>query len=153
MFLFVVGIFVEQQPLPNNWVNIAVGTLFTLRAPPGTRFRSKHGKDSFTGSLEGPGFALNLDYGLGPKSLPPVAMTSDVSVEDIMIDNKPARITFRPPQRGPDQHGRYSVRLELIQLETPGGQPLMLSLSGHADGPEQQMVVRKIFTTIRFRRY
>jgi hypothetical protein len=148
----VAGFLIGQPSVPGEWVNISVGAVFTLRAPPGTEFRRKQGKDSLTGTLKGPGFALDLDYGLGPKSLPPVTVTPDVSVENVMIDNQPARITFRTPQKGPDPHGGYPVGLEVIQLETPGGSPLRLNLSGRAEGPEQQTVVRKVFTTIRFRR-
>jgi hypothetical protein len=144
---------IGRQSAPGDWVEITVGSILTLRAPPGTVFRAQRGKDSFTGSLKGPGFDLDLDYGaLRGRSAPVPAIPAGSSTENVLIDNKPARITFRQVDRGPDLHGRYSVGLEVTQLETPGGKPLMLNLSGSADGLEQQVAVRKVFTTIRFRR-
>lgn len=138
--------------MPGDWVNVEVGSKLTLRAPPGTVFRTRPGKDSFTGSLEGPGFALLVDYGaLRGSSAALPAVPPGCVAESILIDNKPARIVLRQSNMGPDLRDGYSVGLEVSQLSPPGRRPLSLSITGRADDPDRQLTVRSMFTTIRFR--
>ena len=48
---------------PADWVEVAAGPMFTVKAPPGTTFERIRTGDAFAGAFHGPGFDLAVEFG------------------------------------------------------------------------------------------
>ena len=83
-----------QAAIPKDWIKISAGPVLTLAAPPGTHFQPAQGADSFVGTLVGPGFELQLDYGA---FFDPLTDKSrfQLSPKNATIDGKSATVVAR----------------------------------------------------------
>jgi hypothetical protein len=140
----------SQPQIPDDWVSVPAGNILTLRAPPGTTFRTQSGIDSFTGKLEGPDFVLSLDFGAFAGPLTKLPGMSDYTLEEIRIDGKPARLVSGTMSAG-STAPHYLIGLYFAHLsDSASKRPLNFSISGTLSGADQQAVVRQIFATIHF---
>src|SRR3982074_1945005 len=64
---FVALVFASQavaaDAIPSDWVDVAAGPMFTVRAPAGTTFERIRTGDAFAGAFHGPGFDLPVEFG------------------------------------------------------------------------------------------
>lgn len=130
-----------------GWITVKVGSVLTLDAPPGTTFKAAHG-DSFVGTLAGPGFALQLDYGLYSDPLTDRTRFSAYASQVIRIDGRAGSLVSGTLKRS-SRHGEF-IGLHVPQLgHSPLG-ALGLTIAGVVPRAKEVDVVRRIFQTIRF---
>ena len=140
-----------EASIPPGWSTIAVGRILTLQAPAGTRFLQQAGTDSFVGTLAGPGFALDLDYGAFSDPLADLSGLQHSAVAETRIGGQPTRIVTGIAVRQADG-GRYFIGVHVTALQVAGSRPISLTISGQVQGPQQQQLVRQMLATIRFSR-
>ncbi len=135
-----------QAVIPKDWIKITAGPVLTLAAPPGTYFQTAQGADSFVGTLAGPGFELQLDYGAFSDPLTDKSRFSAYSAKNATIDGKAALVV-----RGTS----LDRRIELVGLHVPnlgqsGRGSSSLTIMGTISDPKEEAVVRQMFGTIQF---
>src|SRR5882672_8369390 len=54
---------IAADAVPSDWVEVAAGPMFTVRAPAGTTFERIRTGDAFAGAFHGPGFDLPVEFG------------------------------------------------------------------------------------------
>src|SRR5258708_15184532 len=53
---------VAADAVPADWIEVAAGPMFTVRAPAGTIFERIRTRDAFSGTFHGPGFDLPVEF-------------------------------------------------------------------------------------------
>ena len=131
----------------SGWISVKIGSLLTLKAPAGTTFKTVPG-DSFVGLLAGPGFALQMDYGLYSDPLTDQSRFSTYSAEPVQIDGRPAIVVRGTPKRS-STPGQF-IGLHVPQLGHSSLGTLSLTVAGIVPEQKEITVVRRIFDTIHF---
>lgn len=136
--------------VPVNWPELAVERIFTLRAPPGTRFVSRTGVDSRVGTIVGPGFTLELDYGAYSDRFDDLTPYDQVSASAIDIGGKVGRLV-RGRHKKPAGGNDYFIGLYVpaVAPGTPG--PLSLTLTATVRRRASADLLVRMFGTIYFR--
>ena len=131
------------------WIRIVAGGGLSLQAPHGSRFVQGRGADSLSGTVSGPGFALDLDYGAFSDPLTSVDTFSRVAADETLIDGRPARMVFATLTR-PAGNRLYFFGLHVPSL-APGVQgSLKLTVTAHLRHTRELILIRRIVETIRF---
>ena len=135
-----------QAAIPKDWIKISAGPVLTLAAPPGTHFQPAQGADLFVGTLVGPGFELQLDYGAFSDPLTDKSRFSSYSPKNATIDGKSATVV---------RATSLDRRIELLGLHVPnlgqsGRGSLSLTIMGTISDAKEEAVVRQMFGTIQF---
>jgi hypothetical protein len=138
-----------EAPVPVDWVNLSIGSLLTLAAPPGTRFEPGRGADSLVGTLVGPNFKLQLDYGVYSDPLTDQSRFMTYWAEKILVDNKPATIVHATVASPSTDPARF-IGLHVPQLGKSGLGALSLTLSSVVSDSEQQGILDRMFGSIHF---
>ena len=131
----------------SDWISLKIGSILTLEAPAGTTFKTVPG-DSFVGALTGPGFALQLDYGLYSDPLTDQSRFSKYNAETAKIDGRAAMVVEGMPKNS-KVPGRF-IGLHVPNLGHSTLGTLSLTVAGTVPGQKEITVVRHIFATIHF---
>ena len=135
--------------VPADWVEVSAGTLFSVKAPPGTVFKPGQGKDSVIGAFEGPGFLLSFDYGVYSDPLDRDSRDQGYQARDTRVNGKAAKIVtayarLRSPVRP------YFIGIHFPDVEKSSLGSIKLTVSGSLEKKEDYSIVEKILATIRF---
>lgn len=133
-----------------EWIGLDVGAGLSLQVPRGSRFLRSSGVDSLSGSVSGPGFDLDLDYGAFSDPLASFDAFSKVEASEALIDGRPARIVFatliRPARNRPYFFGMH------VPAAAPGApDSLKLTVTAHLRQRSDLILIRRIVDTFRFK--
>ena len=130
-----------------GWISLSIGSILALEAPAGTTFKPVSG-DSFVGMLTGPGFALQLDYGLYSDRLTDQSRFSQYKAEAAKIDGRAATVV-QGTLKDSKTPGRF-IGLHVPNLGHSTLGTLSLTVAGTVLGEKEIPVVKRIFDTIHF---
>jgi hypothetical protein len=133
--------------VPANWIEVAAGAMFTVKAPPGTTFERTRTGDAFSGTFHGAGFDLAVEFGYHRDELKTPAEAEHASVQKVVIDDKPGSIATASM---PDPAHPYYVGLHVPAVENDIIGPLSLVVDGKAARAEDQATVERIYQTVKF---
>jgi hypothetical protein len=136
--------------IPANWIAITAGKAFSLRAPPGTRFRPEQGIDSFVSGFDGPGFTMTFDYGVYSNPLEDLKADPQFTTEQAGIDGRLALIVEGP---GHNQFGCKQWLVALHTMRTSAGmfdRENTLTMGACVKDAAAAPQIKAIFRTIRF---
>jgi hypothetical protein len=133
--------------VPANWVEVAAGAMFTVKAPPGTTFERTRIGDAFSGTFHGAGFDLVVEFGYHRDELKTPDGAQDSKVEKVVIDEKPGSIATASM---PDPAHPYYVGLHVPAVENDILGPLSLVVNGQVMKAEDQTTVQRIYETVKF---
>ena len=136
--------------VPENWVELTAGEVLTLQAPPGSRFVPGRGTDSFIGRVEGPGFRLEMDYGVYSDPLTSGGSFVTVDSADTRIDGKAARTVFAT-SRDPVAGERHFYGLHVMSVAPSALGPIRLTVTATSHQRKLLDIVDRIVHTIRFK--
>ena len=132
-----------------DWIRVVAGGGLSLQAPRGSRFVQGRGTDSLSGTVSGPGFALDLDYGAFSDPLTAVDAFSRVETDEMLINGRPARMVFATLIT-PVGNRPYFFGLHVPNV-APGVQgSLKLTVTAHLRQTRELILIRRIVETIRF---
>jgi hypothetical protein len=133
--------------VPANWIEVAAGAMFTVKAPPGTTFERTHAGDAFSGTFHGAGFDLVVEFGYHRDELKTPDGAKNTSVEKVVIDEKPGSIATASM---PDPGHPYYVGLHVPAVENDLLGPLSLVVNGQVVTAEDRATVEHIYQTVKF---
>ena len=133
--------------VPANWVEVAAGAMFTVKAPPGTTFERTRIGDAFSGTFHGAGFDLVVEFGYHRDALKTPDGATNVSVQKVVLDEKPGSIASASM---PDPAHPYYVGLHVPAVENDILGPLSLVVNGQVAKAEDQTTVARIYETVKF---
>lgn len=133
--------------VPANWIEVAAGAMFTVKAPPGTTFERTRIGDAFSGTFHGAGFDLVVEFGYHRDELKTPELAKNPSVQKVVIDDKPGSIATASM---PDPAHPYYVGLHVPAVENDILGPLSLVVNGQVVKSEDQATVERIYQTVKF---
>ena len=133
--------------VPANWIEVAAGPMFTVKAPPGTTFERTRIGDAFSGTFHGAGFDLVVEFGYHRDELKTPDGAKNASVEKVVIDEKPGSIATASM---PDPAHPYYVGLHVPAVENDLLGPLSLVVTGQVVKAEDRATVEGIYQTVKF---
>jgi hypothetical protein len=142
---------VSAPAVPADWITVAAGHVLTLQAPPGTRFETRPGADSFLGVFLGAGFEIQLDYGVYSDPLAERSQFSSYKSEPTRVNGKPATLVHATPNKGSSTYRGTFVGLHVTELGRTVVGELSLTLIGLVSDEAQEALIRRIFATIRLK--
>src|ERR1700736_5597892 len=83
---------VAADAVPNDWVEVAAGPMFTVRAPLGTSFERIRTGDAFAGAFHAPGFDLPVEFGYHRDVVKLPEGTKNAGETKLVVDEKPGTI-------------------------------------------------------------
>src|SRR6476469_10152403 len=83
---------VAADTVPADWVEVAAGAMFTVKAPPGTTFERSRTGDAFAGAFHGPGFDLPVEFGYHRDVVKLPEGTKNAGDTKLVVDEKPGTI-------------------------------------------------------------
>jgi len=138
----------QAADVPADWVEVAAGNMFTMKAPPGTTFeRVRTGTDAFAGTIHGPGFDLAVEFGYHREELKNPDGGARPAAAKAMIDAKPGSIVTATMSDA--AHPRF-VGLHVPAVENDVFGPLSLVINGQVAKPEEEATVKRIYESITF---
>lgn len=133
--------------VPANWIEVAAGPMFTVKAPPGTTFERTRVGDAFSGTFHGAGFDLVVEFGYHRDELKTPDGAENTSVQKVVIDEKPGSIATASM---PDPVHPYYVGLHVPAVENDLLGPLSLVVNGQVVKAEDRATVERIYQTVKF---
>lgn len=133
--------------VPGDWVEVAAGAMFTVKAPPGTTFERTRIGDAFSGTFHGAGFDLVVEFGYHRDEMKNPDGAKNLSVQKVVIDEKPGSIATASVA---DPAHPYYVGLHVPAVENDIIGPLSLVVNGQVAKAEDQMTVERIYETVTF---
>jgi hypothetical protein len=134
--------------VPSGWMEIRVGTLFTLMAPPGTVWHPAKGKDSAAGTVDAPGFSLSYDYGLYANPLDNSEGDRNYAAQDAVFDGHKARIvTADAPRLSAERP--YFIGVHFPELKKSAVGSVSLTVQTSVAKKSDYEMVSKIFGSMR----
>ena len=137
----------DAADVPPNWIEVAAGPMFTIKAPPGTTFERMRVGDAFSGTFHGTGFDLVVEFGYNRDQLKTPDGANNLSVQKVVIDEKPGSIAVASM---PDPAHPYYIGLHVPAVETDLLGPLSLVVNGQVMKPEDRDTVERIYETVKF---
>ena len=132
---------------PSDWIEVAAGPMFTVKAPPGTSFERIRTGDAFAGAFHGPGFDLAVEFGYHRDGMKLPTDAKNAADTRLVIDDKPGAITKAATA---DAAHPYFIGLYVPDVEKDAFGPLSLLVTGTVAKPEDQAIVDRVFQTVRF---
>lgn len=132
---------------PADWIEVAAGAMFTVKAPPGTTFERTRVGDAFSGTFHGAGFDLVVEFGYHREELTTPEGAKNASVQMVVIDDKPGSIATASM---PDAAHPYYVGLHVPAVENDILGPLSLVVNGQLVRAEDRATVEQIYQTVKF---
>ena len=138
---------IAADAVPADWVEVAAGPMFTVRAPAGTTFERIRTGDAFAGAFHGPGFDLPVEFGYHRDvvKLPDGAKNADET--KLVVDEKPGTIV--KASTADPAHPMF-VGLWVPDVEKDLLGPLSLVITGAVAKAEDQTTVERIYRTVKF---
>jgi len=133
--------------VPANWIEVAAGPMFTVKAPPGTTFERTRIGDAFSGTFHGAGFDLVVEFGYHRDELKTPDAAKEAAVRKVVIDEKPGSIATASM---PDPAHPYYVGLHVPAVENDVFGPLSLVVNGQVVKAEDRATVEQIYQTVKF---
>jgi|SRR6185503_9077803 len=133
--------------VPGNWVEVAAGPMFTVKAPPGTTFERTRVGDAFSGIIHGAGFDLIIEFGYHRDDIQNPAAAQNAKVEKVVIDEKPGSIIMASVA---DPAHPYYAGLHVPAVENDIIGNLSLMVNGQLTKAEDQATVHQIYETVKF---
>jgi hypothetical protein len=138
---------VRAADVPADWIEVAAGPMFTVKAPPGTTFERTRIGDAFSGTFHGSGFDLVVEFGYHRDELRTPEGANNASVQKVVIDEKPGSIATASM---PDPAHPFYVGLHVPAVENDIIGPLSLVVNGRVVKPEDRATVERIYETVKF---
>jgi len=135
------------QSIPADWIEVAAGPMFTVKAPPGTTFERIRTGDAFAGTFHGPGFDLPLEFGYHRDAVKLPEGAKNTAETKLIVDEKPGAITTASTA---DPAHPFFVGLYVPAVENDLLGPLSLVVGGSVAKPEDRALVERIYRTIKF---
>ena len=132
---------------PADWVEVAAGPMFTVKAPPGTTFERIRTGDAFAGAFHGPGFDLAVEFGYHRDGMKIPTDAKNAADTKFVFDEKPGAITKAATA---DAAHPYFVGLYVPDVEKDAFGPLSLVVTGTVAKAETQTTVEHVFQTVKF---
>nr|ACN58936.1 hypothetical protein AKSOIL_0094 [uncultured bacterium BLR7] len=132
---------------PADWVEVAAGAMFTVKAPPGTTFERIRTGDAFAGAFHGAGFDLAVEFGYKRDDVTTLAKIAMPQMAKVTIDSKPGTVVTGTAS---DPAHPYYAGLHVPAVENDIIGPLSLVINGTADKPETRATVERIYDSISF---
>jgi hypothetical protein len=136
-----------ETAISADWVEVAAGPMFTVRAPAGTSFERIRTGDAFAGTFHGPGFDLPVEFGYHRDGMKMPEGTKNATEMKLVVDEKPGAIT--KAASGDPAHP-YFIGLYVPNVEMDLFGPLSLVVTGAVAKPEDQAIVERVFQTVKF---
>jgi hypothetical protein len=133
--------------VPSDWVEVAAGPMFTVRAPAGTSFERTRTGDAFAGAFHGPGFDLPVEFGYHRDGVKMPEGTKNASETKLVVDEKPGAITKASTA---DSAHPFFVGLYVPDVEKDLLGPLSLVVTGTVAKAEDAATVERIYRTVKF---
>jgi hypothetical protein len=133
--------------VPNDWVEVMAGPMFTVHAPPGTSFERIRTGDAFAGAFHGPGFDLNVEFGYHREDLKTPDGVKNTAIQKLDLDDKPG--TILTGASADAAHPRF-VELHVPNVENDAFGPLSLVITGSVAKPDDETTVKRIYETVKF---
>ena len=132
---------------PTDWVEVAAGAMFTVKAPPGTTFERIRTGDAFAGTFHGPGFDLPVEFGYHRDGMKLPEGTRNPSEAKFVFDEKPGAIT---KAASADPAHPYFIGLYVPDVEKDAFGPLSLVVTGSVTKVEDQALIERIYQSVKF---
>jgi hypothetical protein len=133
--------------VPVDWIEVAAGPMFTVKAPPGTTFERVRTGDAFAGTFHGPGFDLPVEFGYHRDAVKlPEGATHPTELQ-LIVDEKPGAITKAATA---DPAHPLFVGLYVPAVENDLFGPLSLVVTGTVSKPEDAATVERVYRTVKF---
>jgi hypothetical protein len=148
--VFVASVFAGHAlaaEIPNDWMEVAAGPMFTVRAPPGTSFERIRTGDAFAGAFHGPGFDLAVEFGYHRDGVKLPEGAKNATETKLVIDEKPGAITKAAVS---DSAHPYFIGLYVPDVEKDLLGPLSLVVTGATANAEAEATVERIYETVKF---
>ena len=133
--------------VPADWIEVASGPMFTVKAPPGTTFERIRTGDAFAGAFHGPGFDLPVEFGYHRDAMKLPEGAKNSSETKLVVDEKPGAITKAGTS---DPAHPYFVGLYVPAVENDVFGPLSLLVTGAVAKADDQATVERIYQTVKF---
>ena len=138
---------IAADAVPSDWVEVAAGPMFTVRAPAGTTFERIRTGDAFAGAFHGPGFDLPLEFGYHRDVVKLPEGTKNAGETKLVVDEKPGTIVKASTA---DPAHAYFVGLWVPDVEKDLLGPLSLVVTGTVAKAEDAATVERIYRTVKF---
>ncbi len=135
---------------PDEWVTVEVGNIFSLKAPPGSRFHEGAGSDSIVGTIDAPDFKLSFDYGVYSSPLTKEEFYNNYKSKEIEIDGIAARIVTASNAKQSIEHP-YLIGVHFPQIKESLLGSIKLTIYCLLESEESYATVEKIFHTIKLK--
>lgn len=133
--------------VPADWIEVAAGPMFTVKAPPGTTFERIRTGDAFAGTFHGPGFDLPVEFGYHRDAVKLPDGAKNTTETKLVVDEKPGAITNAATA---DPAHPYFVGLYVPAVENDLLGPLSLIVGGSVAKPDDAALVERIYQSIKF---
>ena len=133
--------------IPADWIEVAAGPMFTVKAPPGTTFERIRTGDAFAGTFHGPGFDLPVEFGYHRDAVKLPDGAKNIAEIKLVVDEKPGGITTAATA---DPAHPLFVGLYVPAVENDLLGPLSLVVTGVVTKKEDQTTVERIYRSIHF---
>lgn len=133
--------------VPADWVEVAAGPMFTVKAPPGTTFERIRTGDAFAGTFHGPGFDLPVEFGYHRDAVKLPEGAKNVAETKIIVDEKPGAIT-KAGTADPAHPLFIGLYVPAVENDLLG--PLSLVVTGAVTKQEDQNTVERVYRTVKF---
>jgi hypothetical protein len=137
----------DAADVPADWIEVAAGPMFTVKAPPGTTFERTRVGDAFSGTFHGSGFDLVVEFGYHRDEMKTPDGATNTSVQKVVIDEKAGSIATASM---PDPAHPWYVGLHVPAVENDIFGPLSLVVNGEVVKPENRATVERIYQTVKF---
>ena len=139
----------QKSELSGDWIEVSADAPFSLLAPSGTLSIKGGGKDSITGSFEGPGSNLIYDYGRYSDPLTARADDTDYNLQELEIDGKQARLITSRRSDWPTD-APYFIGIHFPEIQTSGNGGVRLTIYAQVGTRADYATVERAFGGIRF---
>jgi len=139
--------FATETSIPGDWMEVAAGPMFTVRAPPGTTFERIRTGDAFAGAFHGPGFDLSVEFGYHRDGMKLPEGAKNATETKLVVDEKLGAIT---KAAAADPAHPYFIGLYVPDVEKDLLGPLSLVVTGATAKTEDQDTVERIYQTVKF---
>ena len=133
--------------VPSDWVDVAAGPMFTVKAPPGTSFERIRTGDAFAGTFHGPGFDLPVEFGYHRDAMKLPDGAKNSAETKLVVDEKPGAITQASTG---DMAHPYFIGLYVPDVERDAFGPLSLVVTGTLARAEDRAIVERMLETVKF---
>jgi len=138
---------VAADAVPSDWVEVAAGPMFTVRAPAGTTFERIRTGDAFAGAFHGPGFDLPVEFGYHRDVVKLPEGTKNAGDTKLVVDEKPGTIVKASTA---DPAHPFFVGLFVPDVEKDLLGPLSLVVTGTVAKAEDAATIERIYRTVKF---